>query len=68
MVESPLMTVRETAAFLRVDAQTVRRMIKRGDLPGVRVGGQWRIDTGGGGSTPVRGSHGPRDRTPGGLA
>lgn len=43
MNEQPLYTVREAAALLRVDIQTIRRMVKRGELEAVRVGGQLRI-------------------------
>jgi excisionase family DNA binding protein len=34
----------EVARLLHVDASTVRRMVRAGDLPAVRVGGQWRLD------------------------
>jgi excisionase family DNA binding protein len=34
----------EAARVLHVDAPTVRRMVRAGDLPAVRVGGQWRLD------------------------
>jgi excisionase family DNA binding protein len=39
----PLLTVEETAAALRVCTRTVRRAIKSGELPAVRLGRQYRI-------------------------
>jgi excisionase family DNA binding protein len=39
-----LLTVSETARLLRVGEATVRRLARRGKLPAIRVGGQWRID------------------------
>jgi len=38
-----LLTVEETAEFLRVSDKTVRRMLQDGRLQGVDLGGAWRI-------------------------
>jgi len=38
------LTAHEVAAHLRVHAGTMYRLIKRGDLKALRVGGDWRID------------------------
>jgi excisionase family DNA binding protein len=38
-----LLTVAETARLLRVSVVTVRRLARRGELPALRVGSQWRI-------------------------
>ena len=38
-----LMTVTEVAAALRISDQTVRALIKRNELPGVRIGNLYRI-------------------------
>ena len=38
------LTVPEAARLLRVSEQTVRRLARRGELPVVRVGAQWRLD------------------------
>jgi excisionase family DNA binding protein len=35
-----LMTLRDVAVALRVSEKTVRRLVKRGDLPGFKVGGR----------------------------
>jgi len=37
------MTVREVAAFLKVNEKTVYRLAQRGDLPGFKVAGAWRF-------------------------
>jgi len=37
------MTVQDVAEYLNVDPKTVYRMVKRGDLPGFKVGGSWRF-------------------------
>ncbi len=38
-----MMSVQEVARELRVSEKTVRRMLWRGELKGIRVGGQWRF-------------------------
>ena len=38
-----MMSIQEVARQLRVSEKTVRRMLWRGELQGVRVGGQWRF-------------------------
>lgn len=38
-----MMSIQEVARELRVSEKTVRRMLWRGELKGVRVGGQWRF-------------------------
>jgi excisionase family DNA binding protein len=38
-----LMTTREVAELLRLSPRTVRRLLRRGALPGVQVGRQWRV-------------------------
>jgi len=38
-----MMSIQEVARELRVSEKTVRRMLWRGDLKGIRVGGQWRF-------------------------
>jgi excisionase family DNA binding protein len=40
---SPFLTVAETAQILRVSLRTAYALAERGDIPSVRVGGQWRI-------------------------
>jgi excisionase family DNA binding protein len=40
---SGLLTVGEVASLLRLSEHTIRRLLRRGALPGVQVGRQWRI-------------------------
>jgi excisionase family DNA binding protein len=38
------LTPDEVAAMLRVSRDTVRRLLRRGELPAVRVGRSWRVE------------------------
>ena len=38
-----LMTVKETAEYLRIPLPTVYYLVQRGQLPGVQIGGRWRV-------------------------
>lgn len=38
-----IMTVADVAAYLRLSTSTVYRMAHQGELPAIRVGGQWRF-------------------------
>ena len=38
-----LLTVEETAKILHLDIQTIRRMFRTRELPGLKLGGTWRI-------------------------
>jgi len=38
-----LMTVEEVAAYLRVTKKTIYRLLKRGSIPAIKVGHQWRF-------------------------
>ncbi len=38
-----LLKTADVLDYLRVNAETLYRLIREGDLPAVRVGGQWRI-------------------------
>lgn len=42
-MQSDLLTPEEAATFLRVNRETIYRNLRRGALPGVKLGGQWRI-------------------------
>ena len=39
----PLLTIPNVAEICRVSERTVRRWIKAGELPAIRLGRQWRI-------------------------
>jgi excisionase family DNA binding protein len=38
-----LLTVKELADYLRVHPSTIYRLLKRGDLPGIKLGSDWRF-------------------------
>lgn len=39
----PLWTVGDVARYLRLNPETVRVMVRKGDLPGQKIGRQWRF-------------------------
>ena len=41
---SPLMTLQEVAAYLRVHTSTVYRLLKEGKLPAFKFGSEWRFN------------------------
>ena len=45
MADAPpeLMTVKETAEYLRIPLPTVYYLVQRGQLPAIQIGGRWRI-------------------------
>lgn len=43
MVEKPFLSVEEVATRFGVTATTVYRLAQRGELPGFKVGSQWRF-------------------------
>lgn len=42
-VEPEIMTPEEVADYLRLNRETVYRTLRRGQLPGIKVGSQWRV-------------------------
>ena len=38
-----LLTLGEAAELLQVSTRTLQRMIRSGELPALKVGGQWRV-------------------------
>ena len=42
---SRLMTVKEVSAYLRVHPSTIYKLLRRGELPGHRIGTDWRFNT-----------------------
>jgi PTS system nitrogen regulatory IIA component len=43
-MNSEVLTVQEVADYLRVDIRTVYRLAKRGDIPCIKIGRQWRFN------------------------
>ncbi len=41
--ESQFLTTDDVLGYLRINARTVYRLIKNGEIPAVRIGRQWRI-------------------------
>jgi excisionase family DNA binding protein len=37
------LTIRQTAEKLNLSTDTIRRLIRAGSLPAVKLGGQWRV-------------------------
>jgi excisionase family DNA binding protein len=38
-----LLTVKETAEYLRIPSQTVYYLVHRGKIPAIQIGGRWRV-------------------------
>ncbi len=43
-MNSEVLTVQEVATYLRIDIRTVYRLAKRGDIPCIKIGRQWRFN------------------------
>jgi len=41
-----LMTAREVCTYLKISRQTLWRRLKKGEPPGIKLGGQWRFKRG----------------------
>jgi excisionase family DNA binding protein len=41
-----VLTIKEAAAILKVSPNWLNKQLRRGAIPGFRVGGNWRIDAG----------------------
>jgi excisionase family DNA binding protein len=41
---NPVLTVKEVAAYLRVHQSTIYRLLKAQQLPGFRIGSDWRFN------------------------
>ena len=39
-----ILTLEQAAAMLQISERTLQRMLKKGEVPGTRIGGQWRFD------------------------
>ena len=42
--ESPVMTVTECCAYLRIEKSTLYRLLKRNAVPAFRIGSEWRFN------------------------
>ena len=44
MIVMDYLTVEEVATELRYSIETVKRMLRKNELPGYKLGNEWRID------------------------
>ncbi len=42
-MDEELLTIEQAAVLLQKHQNSVRRLLRQGKLPGVKVGGEWRI-------------------------
>lgn len=43
LAEPEFLSVPETATLLRIGERTTYKLVRRGELPALKLGGQWRI-------------------------
>jgi len=41
---SAMLTVTEVAEYLKISRSMIYRLLKRGELPGFKIGGDWRFN------------------------
>lgn len=39
-----ILTLQQAAEMLQISERTIQRMLKKGEIPGTQIGGQWRFD------------------------
>jgi len=39
-----ILTLQQAAGLLQISERTLHRIVKKGEIPGTQVGGQWRFD------------------------
>jgi len=44
LMAEPMMTVQQASEFLQIDPDTLRSLARRGRVPGMKIGRQWRFD------------------------
>jgi len=42
-VTNDFMGIKEVAGYLKIKEQTVYRLLQQGKLPGLKLGGQWKV-------------------------
>jgi excisionase family DNA binding protein len=67
IVKRKVLTIPEVSEYLRVSRQTIYRLLRRGDIPAFRIGGDWRFNIEDLGhwiekGSPARKSRPPRSR------
>ena len=43
MISNDFITVKECAELLKISTTTIYRLVRKGNLPGVKIGNQWRF-------------------------
>ena len=43
LMAEPMMTVQQASKFLQIDPDTLRSLARRGRVPGMKIGRQWRF-------------------------
>jgi len=43
MVEKEIMTVKQIAQYLQMDEHTIYRLARSGQIPAIKIAGQWRF-------------------------
>ena len=38
-----IMDIRDVASYLKIKEQTVYRLVQRGKIPALKIGGQWKV-------------------------
>jgi excisionase family DNA binding protein len=44
IMKRKVLTIPEVSQYLRVSRQTIYRMLRRGNIPAFRIGGDWRFN------------------------
>ena len=43
---SEFMTIKDVSGYLKIKEQTVYRLVQQGKIPGLKLGGQWKVKRG----------------------
>ncbi|MGH1365025.1 MAG: helix-turn-helix domain-containing protein [Calditrichia bacterium] len=43
MPENEIMSIKDVAAYLQLNEQTVYRMVQQRKIPAIKLGGQWKV-------------------------
>lgn len=44
MMDKALLTIKDVTEYLKLNRMTIYRMVQKGDLPAVKIAGEWRFD------------------------
>jgi excisionase family DNA binding protein len=64
VVKRKVLTISEVSEYLHVSRQTIYRMLRRGDIPAFRIGGDWRFNIEDLGHWIEKGSLAPKSQSP----